>query len=86
MIVIETVSAASAIGTIAAKVRPARKSGNDVSAKPNTYARPTAIAIVARFPQPNAVPIAIPATSPITQPVRQWFVADTARAFRLRSL
>ena len=62
---------------------PARKSGSDVNAKPKTYASPTAIAIVARLPQPSAVPIAIPATSPITQPVRQCVVAETASEFRV---
>jgi hypothetical protein len=83
MIVIETMSVASAIGTIAPKARPALTSGIEVRANPNRYASATARAIVAIAPQPRAVPIARPVTSPIMQPLMQWMVA--LKLSRLRS-
>ena len=71
MIAIETVSAASAMGTIAASGSLARRSGSEVRLYPKRNARPTARAIEATSPQASAVAITIPGTSPMTQPVRQ---------------
>lgn len=71
----DSVSAASATRKAVRKSTPARSTPRRVSEYPKKKASTIASTVVARFPQPNAVPITMPSTSPMAHPVRQCRVA-----------
>src|SRR5262245_17632192 len=78
--VIESVSEAKAMPAALLNGIPPATSGQSVIEYPKRNASTTDRVTVAALLQPNATPVTMPSTSPIAQPVRQWSVAETARA------